>query len=118
MLARLPTRLHRGRMHNIVHNMTDDMGISNHLTFRGGVCQYVRRVPEDLRAAFPFARVQTSLRTRDPRLARSAALKLDEEWDRRFAEARRAKGLDTAPDGLAAIGTEGWTWPDWQALAT
>ena len=42
-------------MHNIVDNMTDDLGISNHLTIRNGVCRYVRRVPEDLRLAFPFA---------------------------------------------------------------
>ena len=105
-------------MHNIVHNMMDDLGISNHLTTRNGVCQYVRRVPEDLRAAFPFARVQISLRTRDPRQARAAALQLDRDWDKRFAEARRTRGLDAAEDGLVAVGTDSWTWSDWQMLAT
>jgi hypothetical protein len=105
-------------MHNIVHNMADELGVSNHLTIRNGVCQYVRRVPEDVRAAFPFTRVQKSLGTRDQRLARAAALDLDQLWDRRFAEARRAKGLSVLPDGPAQLDTEGWSWPDWQALAT
>lgn len=118
MIARHSTRLHWGRMHNIVHNMADDLGISNHLTTRNGVCQYVRRVPEDLRSAFPFPSVQTSLRTRDPRRAREAALDLDRLWDRRFAEARRSKGLNPAEDGPAPVTTGAWTWPDWQSLAT
>lgn len=105
-------------MHNIVHNMTDDLGVSNHLTIRNGVCQYVRRVPEDLRLAFPFARIQQSLRTRDQRKARAVALDLDRLWDGRFAEARRARGLSAGEDGPACIGTDDWSWPDWQALAT
>lgn len=96
-------------MHNIVHNMADELGVSNYLTIRNGVCQYVRRVPEDLRAVFPFARVQKSLSTRDQRLARAAALDLDQLWDRRFAEARRAKGLSIQPDGPARLGTDAWT---------
>jgi hypothetical protein len=97
--------------------MADDLGISNHLTLRNGVCQYVRRVPDDLRTAFPFARIQKSLRTRDPRRARAAALELDRLWDGRFAEARRAKGLMTTDEGPASITTDHWTWPDWQSLA-
>lgn len=105
-------------MHNIVHNMADDLGVSNHLTTRNGVCQYVRRVPEDLRLAFPFARIQQSLRTRDQRKARAVALDLDRLWDGRFAEARRAKGLVADEDGPASHATDGWSWPDWQALAT
>ncbi|MBD8906928.1 DUF6538 domain-containing protein [Methylorubrum zatmanii] len=106
-------------MHNIVHNMaTEDVPVSNHLTSRKGVFQYVRRVPEDLRDAFPFARVQKSLRTRDKRAARADALALDEVWDAHFAEARRRKGLSPGPEGPAALVAEGWTWPDWQALAS
>ncbi|GJD43778.1 hypothetical protein AFCDBAGC_1633 [Methylobacterium cerastii] len=97
---------------------TDDVPVSNHLTLREGVFQYVRRVPEDLRDAFPFARVQRSLRTRDKRAARADALALDEVWDDHFAEARRRKGLSPGPDGPAALVAEGWTWPDWQALAS
>ena len=97
---------------------TDDVPVSNHLTRREGVFQYVRRVPEDLRDAFPFARVQRSLRTRDKRTARADALALDEVWDDRFAEARRRKGLSPGPDGPAALVAEGWTWPDWHALAS
>lgn len=106
-------------MHNIVHNMaTEDVPISNHLTSRKGVFQYVRRVPEDIRDAFPFSRVQRSLRTRDKRAARADALALDEVWDARFAEARSRKGLSPGPDGPAALVAEGWAWPDWQALAS
>jgi hypothetical protein len=37
-------------MHNMMHNMTDDEMIANYLVMRRGVCQYVRRVPKDLRA--------------------------------------------------------------------
>lgn len=101
-----------------MHNMAADDMIANHITLRNGVCQYVRRVPEDLRDAFPFARVQKSLGTRDKRAARQAALALDQEWDRRFAEARRRRGLATDAVGdLAAIDTSRWTWPEWEALA-
>lgn len=105
-------------MHNIVHNMADDDVIANHITLRNGVCQYVRRVPEDLRDAFSFTRIQKSLGTRDKRAARQAALALDQEWDRRFAEARQRRGLATDPAGdLASLDTTAWTWPDWEALA-
>lgn len=76
-------------MHNMVHNMADDdVPVANHLTTRSGVCQYVRRVPEDLLGAFAFARVQLSLKTRDQRVAREKALALDLEWDRRFTDVR------------------------------
>jgi hypothetical protein len=50
--------LHLGQMHNIVHNMADDDVIPDHITTRNGVCLYVRRVPEDMRDAFPFAHIQ------------------------------------------------------------
>lgn len=105
-------------MHNIVHNMADDdMPVTSHLTSRNGVCQYVRRVPEDLRDAFTFARVQRSLRTRDHMTARQAALALDQEWDRRFAEARLQRGLASDADGPTALDTGSWSWEEWQALA-
>ena len=105
-------------MHNIVHNMADDdVPVANHLTTRNGVCQYVRRVPEDLRDAFSFARVQLSLKTRDQRAAREKALALDLEWDRRFAEARQRRGLASAADHLPSIDATGWGWEDWEALS-
>jgi hypothetical protein len=105
-------------MHNIVHNMADDdVPITNHLTTRNGVCQYVRRVPEDLRDAFPFARVQVSLRTRDQRAARQAAIALDQDWDRQFAQARQQRGLVSEVDGPAPIDTGSWSWEEWEALA-
>lgn len=105
-------------MHNIVHNMADDeMPITNHLTTRNGMCQYVRRVPEDLREAFPFRRVQVSLRTKDQRAARQAAIVLDQEWDRQFAQARQQRGLGSEIDGPTAVDTGSWTWEDWEALA-
>ncbi|HEV7326651.1 MAG TPA: DUF6538 domain-containing protein [Bosea sp. (in: a-proteobacteria)] len=95
----------------------DDMPVTSHLTTRNGLCQYVRRVPEDLRDAFPFARIQRSLRTRDHRIARQAALVLDQEWDRRFAEARQQRGLASDAEGPAALDTGSWSWEEWQALA-
>lgn len=104
-------------MHNIVHNMADDLGVSNHLTARAGVYQYVRRVPEDVRAAFPFARVQKSLGTRDQRQARATALDLDRQWDERFNEARQRSGVTVEGFGPAVVSTANWTWPDWEALA-
>ncbi|WP_206454398.1 DUF6538 domain-containing protein [Aurantimonas marina] len=93
------------------------MAISNHLTRRNGVWQYVRRVPEDLRDVFPFTRVQKSLRTEVERRAREVALDLDRLWDGRFAEARERKGLVSNTGELPSIRTEEWAWPDWEALA-
>ncbi|NEU14596.1 hypothetical protein G3T14_21130 [Methylobacterium sp. BTF04] len=95
-----------------------DVPISNHLTMRNGICQYVRRVPEDVRDSFPFERIQKSLGTRDKRKARAEALTLDQVWDSQFSEARCRKGLSVDADGPASLGTEGWVWPDWQALAS
>lgn len=101
-----------------MHKMADDdVPVTSHLTARNGVCQYVRRVPEDLRDAFLFSRVQRSLRTRDYRMARQAALALDQEWDRRFGGARLQRGLASDADGPAALDTEAWSWEEWQALA-
>jgi hypothetical protein len=105
-------------MHNMMHNMVDDEMIANHIVMRRGVCQYVRRVPEDLRAEFPFARIQRSLGTQDKRKAREAALELDRNWERRFAEARIRKGVGSDDiGGIARIDTAQWTWSDWEALA-
>lgn len=60
--ARPSARLRQRRM----HNMADpDVPISNHLTMRNGICQDVRRVPEDVRDSFPFERIQKSLSIRD-----------------------------------------------------
>ena len=55
----------------------DELSVSHHIPLRGDVCEYVCRVPEELRAAFPFARVLKSLRARDEREARAAVLDLD-----------------------------------------
>ena len=104
-------------MHNIVHNMADDVCVSNHLNARNGVYQYVQRVPEDLRSAFPFPRIQRSLGTRDQRQARSAALDLDRLWDERFNDARLRSGIVVGDTGPAVVSVENWTWPDGDALA-
>ena len=101
-----------------MHNMAAEVAVSNHLTKRNGVWHYVRRVPEDLRASFPFARVQKSLRTSVERQARAAALDLDQVWDRRFRDARERAGLACDGDEPSALSTDSWTWPDWEALAT
>ncbi len=98
-------------------NMAVEVAISNHLTRRNGVWQYVRRVPEDLRDVFPFTRLQKSLRTEVERRAREAAFDLDRLWDGRFADARERKGLISRAGALPSIGTDGWVWPDREALA-
>ena len=100
-----------------MHNMAAEVAVSNHLTKRNGVWHYVRRVPEDLRASFPFARVQKSLRTSVERQARAAALDLDQVWDRRFRDARERTGLACDGDEPSVLSTDSWTWPDWEALA-
>lgn len=98
--------------------MTDDEMIANHIVVRQGVFQYLRCVPEDLRHEFPFARIQRSLRTRDKRVVREAALEHDREWERRFAEARLRRGTASDDTGsIARIDTTCWSWPDWEALA-
>ena len=104
-------------LHNIMCNMAVEVVISNHLTKRNGVWQYVRRVPEDLRGSFPFARVQKSLRTSVERQAREAALDIDRLWDRRFAEASERSGLARRDGDLLVMSTDDWAWPDWEALA-
>lgn len=46
------------KLHNIMHNMDDeDVPFASHITKRGRIYQYVRRVPEDLADAFPFSRI-------------------------------------------------------------
>ena len=45
--------------------MDDEMPFASHITKRGRVYQYVRRVPEDIADGFAFTRVQRSLRTTD-----------------------------------------------------
>lgn len=47
---RLP---HAGPIHNIICHMVVEVAVSNHLTKRNSVWQFVRYVPEDLRDAFP-----------------------------------------------------------------
>lgn len=102
-------------LRNIMCNMAVEVAISNHLTKRNGVWQYVRRVPKDPRGSFPLAR--KSLRTSVERQAREAALELDRLWDRRFAEARERIGLARRDGDLFALSTDDWAWPDWEALA-
>lgn len=97
--------------------MADQLGVSNHLTARAGVYQYVRRMPKDVRSAFPSTGIQKSLGTRDQREARATALDLDRQWDERFNEARQRSGVAVGDFGPAVVSTADWTWPDWEALA-
>ncbi len=92
--------------------MDDDLPFASYITKRGRIYQYVRRVPEDLAGAFPFARVQRSLRTADSATAYKAGAHVHDEIEKRFAALRRKRGVT-----LDAIPTDGWTWPDWRHLA-
>ncbi len=96
-----------------MHNMNDDeMAFASHVTKRGSVYQYVRRVPDDIRDAVATSRIQRSLRTRVKAEAYKAAAAVHDEVEKQFAFARRSKGvtIDVIPIG-------DWEWSDWQALA-
>jgi hypothetical protein len=92
--------------------MDDELPFASHITKRGRVYQYVRRVPEDLGDAFPFARVQRSLRTQDRATAYEAAARVHSEIEKRFAAARGKKGTT-----LNVIPIDDWDWTDWSQLA-
>lgn len=96
----------------ISHNMDDDMPFPSHVTRRGAVYQYVRRIPDDIRDAFPSSRIQRSLRTRDPAEARALAARVAVEVEAQFALARRKKGVT-----LAVTPVDDWAWTDWRMLA-
>ncbi len=105
--------LEKPKLHNKMHNMDDDtMPLPTHVTWRGTTLQYVRRVPDDVAPRFGRTRIQRSLRTRDPLVARAKALELDYTFEKRFQEVRAALGpIDPV------IGTETWTLADWEKLA-
>jgi hypothetical protein len=92
--------------------MDDELPFASHITKRGRVYQYVRRVPEDLGDAFPFARVQRSLRTQDRVTAYEAAARVHSEIEKRFAAARGKKGTT-----LNVVPIDDWDWTDWNQLA-
>lgn len=97
--------------------MADELEVSNHLTARAGVHRYVRRVPEDVRAAFSFSRSRIALH-RDQRQVRATALNFDRQWDEQFNEACQRCGI--VVDGgfrPSVVSTTDWIWLDWEALA-
>ena len=99
-------------LHNTLHNMDDEMPFASHVIRRGRIYQYVRRIPEDIAAGYPFSRIQRSLRTSDRVRAYEAAAGVHAEIEKQFAAARRKKGRT-----LNVISVEDWDWPDWQQLA-
>lgn len=88
------------------------MTIPVHITQRGGVYQYVRRVPDELVAAFGCKRIQKSLGTRDEAVALSSAAKLNDEFERQVKAARAKLEITTELIDLA-----GWTAEDWTLVA-
>jgi hypothetical protein len=92
--------------------MDDEMPFASHVTKRGRIFQYVRRVPEDIADAFPYSRVQRSLKTADKAIAYAAAASFHAEVESQFVAARRQKGTT-----LNIVPTSDWEWPDWQKLA-
>ncbi|MGY6567776.1 MAG: DUF6538 domain-containing protein [Salinarimonas sp.] len=98
--------------------MMQNMRLPTHITHRDGIYQYVRRVPDDVAGHLGLKRIQKSLKTRDATVAKMRALVLDEEWTRRFDEARVAIGRiprNGADDPL--IGTTAWDRESWMKLA-
>ncbi len=99
-------------MHHKLHNMDDEsVPLPCHVTCRNGVFQYVRRIPDDVAAAFATTRIQRSLRTRLPTEARLRAAQIDREVEEQFTRVRLKLGFEVAP-----APNEGWTWPDWEAF--
>jgi hypothetical protein len=70
----------------------DTLALPNHVTRRGRTFHYVRRIPDDIASAFRQARIQLSLKTTDPLIARQRALDLDKQYEAQFAVARRSQG--------------------------
>ena len=108
---RRPEALRSQGLHNILQHMDDELAFASHIAKRGRVYQYVCRVPEDLGDAFPFAKVQRSLRTQDRATAYEAAARVHSEIEKRFAAARRRKGTT-----VNAIPVDDWDWTDWRQL--
>jgi hypothetical protein len=92
--------------------MDDDLAFASHITKRGRIYQYIRRVPDDLADVFPFARIQRSLRTSDRAAAYAAASHVHAEFEKHFTVLRRKKGA-----AIGIIPTDDWTWSDWSQLA-
>lgn len=88
------------------------MTIPVHISQRGGIYQYVRRVPDELVAVFGCKRIQKSLRTKDEATALSCAAKLNDEFERQVAAARGKLEISTELIDLA-----GWTAEDWTLVA-
>jgi hypothetical protein len=88
------------------------LAFASHITKRGRIYQYIRRVPDDLADVFPFARIQRSLRTSDRAAAYAAASHVHAEFEKYFTALRRKKGAV-----IGVIPTDDWTWSDWSQLA-
>ncbi|MGO9772052.1 MAG: DUF6538 domain-containing protein [Roseiarcus sp.] len=88
------------------------MPFASHITKRGRMYQYVRRVPEDIADGFAFSRVQRSLRTTDRATAYEAGARVHFEVEKQFAAARRKKGTT-----INVIPVDDWDWLDWSQLA-
>jgi hypothetical protein len=86
--------------------------LPDHVTTRNGVYQYVRRVPLDIADLVGRTHIQVSLKTRDIRIAKTAAAKLHLHWEAVFERYRSQKGL-VEP----TISTADWEAADWQLLA-
>lgn len=92
--------------------MDDEVPFPSHINRHGGVYQYVRRIPDDIRDAFPSSRIQRSLRTRDQAEARAMAVRVAAEVEAQFALAHRKKGVI-----LCVTPVDDWTRVDRQTLA-
>lgn len=88
------------------------MAIPVHVTRRGEVYHYVRRIPDELQPVFGCSRIQKSLRTRDRSRALSQAARLNDEIERQL-DAARGK-LDVA---LELVDLSGWTAGHWRDVA-
>lgn len=92
--------------------MGESMPFPAHVTRRGDIYQYVRRVPNDIRDAIGVPRIQKSLRTSSRSEAFARAARINDEVERHFADARARLGIE-----LEIRDMSDWTASDWDSVA-
>ncbi len=88
------------------------MSIPNYVALRKRTYHYVRRIPDDLQAAFGKERIQRSLKTSDQGEALRLAGIVNAEVEKQFAAARQ----EPSPVVVLIEGHD-WSMKDWADVA-
>src|SRR5208283_781728 len=93
--------------------MDTDLPLPSYVTRRNGVFYYVRRIPDDLAAAFGRrTRIQRSLRTTVQARALSDAARINDEVERQLSDARAKIGIAVELGDVSE-----WSAQDWKQAA-